>query len=201
MRRLLTIQIMLLISHLNFGQTNYSGLYTSGFDGLDLKSNDSLTYNSSSPCGPPFYFTEGIWKKKNDSTLTLTFFKDSSTLDYKILSETEIVSLDNYRFDTLIDKKGIVHYYDDYFSFIKVKGYYADGKTEWEVDYKWKNGYARQSLNGKCTYHFPTGQIKSTGLIKDGKREGKWIIFDLSGKKSKKEFYKNNKLTKIKNNG
>ncbi len=200
MRLFLVIQMLLLFSNINFGQSNYSGLYTRLFAELDLKSNDSLTYYTGSGCGPPFFFTNGTWRKVNDSTLTLYFIKDSSNHEYKIISDTEIAESNSKAFFSMTDKKGITNNYSYYpKSFIRVKGYYLNGKTEWEVQDKWENDYGQQRLVGKCVYYFATGQIKFRGYIKNGRREKKWIYYDISGHKVKAEIYKNNVITREKN--
>jgi antitoxin component YwqK of YwqJK toxin-antitoxin module len=50
-----------------------------------------------------------------------------------------------------------------------------------------------EEVNGmvKATYFYENGSIEQEGLFKDGKLEGKWVSYDVDGKKKAIAEYKN----------
>jgi hypothetical protein len=212
MKRFYALLLSLKFASIISAQANFAGLYVRTSDQLDLKVDGTFRLDHSSPCGPGFVVV-GPWKMKNDSTVSITFFPDSvknygielsidtiTVIDYKFISEFEISSQTIKDSITITNRKGVsttYYYYSS--SYMRVKSYYPNGKTEWDCDYDWDNRSIPQELTGNCTYYFPTGEISSKGYIKNEWRKGKWKYYDKSGKIIKFELYKNGvvKRTKV----
>ena len=88
-----------------------------------------------------------------------------------------------YYDDEIKTKKAVVQFEDDQI-IDEYQGFYENGAQKTLIKYK------KGQMDGEAQFYYKTGRIKIEGNYKDGLKHGKWVFFDESGEKIKKENWK-----------
>lgn len=205
MHKILQLIICVCFIHAAQSQTAVWGLYQFAFSNnstLDLRPDSTYIFQSFPRCGLVENGIDSGTFEINVDTITL-YSNTSNTAPQRYLYISRQLShpassaffpigtiADIHTKDSLIPDSHIGRISDyqvlSYSDCSKLKGYYSNGKTQFETQVVDKYIIT--------TKYYPSGQVQEITRYKKTKKTGDWLYFNESGAITKIETYKHNKL-------